>query len=138
MPEGLPSVLSHVSVGTAMYEKALAFYDPVMATLGAKRIMEVPEAKAVAYGRQFPEFWVQVPDNDQKPSVGNGYHVAFLAASKQSVDDFFSAAIEAGGSPDGEPGPRPHYGEAYYGCFVRDLDGHKIEAMYWNQSPAES
>ena len=32
---------------------------------------------------------------------------------------------------DGAPGPRPHYGPQYWGCFVRDLDGHKIEAMAW-------
>ena len=45
---------------------------------------------------------------------------------------FYDAALEAGASPDGPPGPRPHYGEPYYGCFVRDLDGHKIEAAYWD------
>ncbi len=133
MTTALPSILSHVSVGTSRYEDALVFYDKVMEALGAKRVLEIHEAKAVAYGRQFPEFWVQAPDNGKPPSVGNGYHVAFLADSKEAVKDFFEAAVSSGGSPDGEPGPRPHYGQAYYGCFVRDLDGHKIEAMYWDE-----
>ena len=47
-------------------------------------------------------------------------------------DKVMNAALEAGASPDGPPGPRPHYGEPYYGCFVRDLDGHKIEATFWD------
>jgi lactoylglutathione lyase len=48
------------------------------------------------------------------------------------VDAFYAAAIAAGATDDGAPGGRPHYGPEYYGCFVRDLDGHKIEAMAWN------
>ena len=50
---------------------------------------------------------------------------------RETVLAFYAAALEAGASPDGPPGPRPDYGEPYYGCFVRDLDGHKIEAMAW-------
>ncbi len=128
------SILAHVSLGTARYEEALVFYDKVMDTLGAKRILEEHEVKAVAYGRKFPEFWVQVPYDGQQPSIGNGSHIAFLAGSKQMVCDFYEAAINAGGQCDGEPGPRPDYGKAYYACFVRDLDGHKIEAMYWDEN----
>ena len=51
-----------------------------------------------------------------------------FAPTKEAVDAFYSAAVEAGGTGDGEPGPRPDYGPDYYGAFVRDLDGHKIEA----------
>ena len=40
-----------------------------------------------------------------------------------------AAALAQGAHCDGPPGPRPHYGAEYYACFVRDLDGHKIEAM---------
>ena len=48
------------------------------------------------------------------------------------VHAFYEAAIAEGASDEGSPGPRPDYGEPYYGCFVRDLDGHKIEAAYWD------
>ena len=70
--------------------------------------------------------------NDEPAETANGVHFAFLAPSKKAVGAFWEEALAAGATPDGEPGPRPHYGEPYYGCFVRDLDGHKIEAMYWD------
>jgi len=134
MTEQNSSILSHVSVGTANYEAAVAFYDKVMSTLGIPRLFHEPEFQATAYGRQFPEFWVQAPYDGGAPSVGNGYHVAFLAENRAAVDAFYQAAIDAGAKDDGEPGTRPQYSEAYYACFVRDLDGHKIEAMYWDES----
>jgi len=132
----IPSIMSHTSIGVSDYTKSRAFYEAVLATIGAKIIMEVDEdgMKAAAFGKYFPEFWVQIPHDRQAPSVGNGTHFGFLAPSNEAVHAFWDKAIELGASPDGEPGPRPHYGEAYYGCFVRDPDGHKIEAMAWNAS----
>ncbi len=50
---------------------------------------------------------------------------------------FYDAAIAAGASDDGAPGPRPLYGEPYNGCFVRNSDGHKIEAAFWDTELAE-
>lgn len=73
------------------------------------------------------------PRRSAPAKVGNGIHFAFLATSKAQVDAFYRAALAAGGTGDGEPGGRPQYDEQYYGCFVRDLDGHKIEAMYWGE-----
>ena len=134
MADDMPSIVSHVSIGTNYFDKAVAFYDQVLATLGCKRVMEHPGA--VAYGRQFPEFWVQTPINGEPASVGNGFHMSFIAASKEAVHAFYEAAVSAGASDDGAPGPRPHYGEPYYGCFVRDPDGHKIEATYWDMELA--
>ena len=58
-------------------------------------------------------------------------YVVFLAASPQQVQAFHAAALAADGTDDGAPGPHPHYGPQYWGCFVRDLNGHKIEAMAW-------
>ncbi len=125
-----PSIMSHVSVGTNNFERAVAFYDRVLATVGARRIMDHPGA--VAYGKQFPEFWVQRPFNEQEARPGNGQHFAFLAASTDQVQEFYDAAMKAGATSDGEPGPRPDYGPHYHGCFVFDLDGNKIEAMHWS------
>ena len=69
-----------------------------------------------------------------KAAVGNGSHFGFLATSREQVDAFYAKALELGGMGDGAPGNRAHYGPQYYGAFVRDLDGHKIEAMYWDES----
>ena len=131
--ENSPSILSHVSIGTNDFERAIAFYDQVLPTLGCKRIMEHPGA--VAYGKQYPEFWVQTPIDGQPATVGNGTHIGFIAPTKESVHAFYQAALSAGGVDDGAPGPRPDYGERYYGCFVRDPDGHKVEASYWDMQP---
>jgi catechol 2,3-dioxygenase-like lactoylglutathione lyase family enzyme len=125
-----PSLMSHVSVGVVDMARAAAFYDAALAPLGGRRILE-EGGFAIAYGRQFPEFWIQFPHDRQPPSPGNGPHFAFLATSRAQVEAFHAAAMAAGGTNDGPPGPRPHYGPEYYGAFVRDPDGNKLEAMFW-------
>lgn len=125
-----PSIMSHVSIGVNNYERAVEFYEKVLATIGAKIIMQHP--LATAFGKIYPEFWVNAPLDDQTASVGNGTHFAFMAPDNDTVHAFWEAALAEGAKPDGPPGPRPHYGEPYYGCFVRDLDGHKIECTAWN------
>jgi catechol 2,3-dioxygenase-like lactoylglutathione lyase family enzyme len=130
MSDDNPSILGHVSVGTDDFDRAIAFYDAVLPALGCKRLVEHPGA--VAWGKLYPEFWVQTPIDGRPAVVGNGTHIGFLALSKEAVHAFYEAALKAGATCDGPPGPRPHYGEPYYGCFVRDLDGHKIEASHWD------
>lgn len=135
MSNRAPPLMSHVSLGVKDFAKARAFYDRVLATLGARRIVE--HTDAVAFGRDWPEFWVQAPIDGKAPGIGNGTHFGFMAQSKDEVRAFHAAAIAAGAKDDGPPGPRQEYGEPYYGCFVRDLDGHKIEAAFWDQALAE-
>jgi catechol 2,3-dioxygenase-like lactoylglutathione lyase family enzyme len=132
MADENPSIVSHVSIGTNDFERAVAFYDKVLATIGCKRVMEHPGA--VAYGKAYPEFWVQTPIDGYPASVGNGTHIGFIAASKEAVHAFYDAALATGGQDNGAPGPRPHYGDPYYGCFLRDPDGNKIEAAFWDES----
>lgn len=136
-PQDIPSIIHHLSVGTNDAEKAFAFYDKVLATIKAKRTADF-SPHAVAYGKQFPEFWVHRPYNQEKAEVGNGWHVSFYATSENMVQAFYKAALEAGGTCDGEPGPREDYGPCYYGCFVRDLDGNKIEATFWDETKSEN
>jgi len=128
---GNQSIISHVSIGTNHYDRAVRFYESVLATLGIVKIMEYPGA--AAFGKAYPEFWVQTPLNGEPASVGNGCHFSFLATNRQSVDLFHETAVKNGGVNDGNPGERPDYGHQYYGAFIRDPDGHKIEAMYWDK-----
>ncbi len=125
-----PSILNHVSLGTNQVPAACAFYDAVLATIGARRVLDFPEA--VAYGKQFPEFWISSTHNGEPATVGNGAHFAFNAENQAQVDLFYRTALDQGATSEGEPGPRPEYTDAYYGCFLRDLDGNKIEAIFWN------
>jgi len=130
-------MLHHVSVGVVDVARAATFYDPVLKALGYRRVMEfLPYA--IGYGERggHPEFWVQLPHDQKVASAGNGTHVGFSARTKAQVNNFHAAALKVGGSNDGEPGPRPDYGPAYYGAFIYDLDGNKIEATL--HAPAQA
>jgi catechol 2,3-dioxygenase-like lactoylglutathione lyase family enzyme len=121
-------MLHHVSIGVADVARASQFYDRVLQELGYKRVLEVLPY-GIGYGDRQPAFWVQLPHDQQTASVGNGMHIAFNATSEETIRAFHRAALEAGGTDDGAPGPRPDYGPDYFGAFVRDLDGNKIEAV---------
>ena len=133
MSDENPSIVSHVSFGSNALTEAIAFYDAVMPTLGIRQVLNI-DGVGAAYGKKYPEFWIQRPHDGQSASVGNGTHLGFIADSEQQVHAFHEAALAAGAADDGAPGPRPEYGEPYYGCFVRDLDGNKIEASFWDFS----
>jgi catechol 2,3-dioxygenase-like lactoylglutathione lyase family enzyme len=122
-------MLHHVSVGVRDVARAATFYDPVMKALGYKRVADY-SPHAIAYGesKDRPEFWVGLPHDQGMAGAGNGSHVGFSAKSKAAVNAFHAAALKAGGSNSGQPGPRPDYGPQYYGAFIYDLDGNKIEA----------
>lgn len=121
--------ICHASIGSNNLEQAISFYEQLLPTLAIEKVCQYE--KAAAFGKHYPEFWVQVPFDEKLASVGNGTHFGFVATSKQQVDAFYQKAIALGATCDGKPGARPEYGEPYYGCFVRDLDGHKIEASFW-------
>jgi catechol 2,3-dioxygenase-like lactoylglutathione lyase family enzyme len=123
-------ILHHVSVGVKDVAAAGRFYDAVLKTLGYRRVMDYSPG-AVAYGAEHdkPEFWVGLPHDGGKAATGNGTHIAFRAPNVEAVHAFHQMALENGGSDDGKPGPRPNYGPHYYGAFVRDPDGNKIEAV---------
>ena len=128
--DALP-VLSHVSLGTNDFPRARKFYDAVLGTLQMKCVMNYDEG--AGYGREFPEFWIQLPHDGQAANPGNGTHVCFNAASQEEVQAFHRTALQSGGEDEGRPGVRPEYSDRYYAAFVRDPDGNKIEAMCWLQ-----
>jgi hypothetical protein len=61
---------------------------------------------------------------------GPGFHLCFNALSDAAVDAFHAAAIAHGGTDDGPPGLRPHFGPDYYACFVFDPEGWKLECLH--------
>lgn len=124
--------IDHVSIGVTNMRRSKAFYDAALAPLGMDPIFPVEvggQLVGVGYGQgDKPTFWIQLPINGQPASMGNGVHVAFAAKTREGVDSFFLAALEQGGVEDGRPGLRTEYHPDYYGAFVRDPDGNKIEA----------
>jgi len=128
-----PSILSHVSVGTNDYAAAKYFYTELLTAVGFKVMEDLEAHQAICFGKQFPEFWVGTPADGEPATPGNGVHVSFFVASNELVDVFYTKALELGAIDNGAPGPREHYGQGYYGAFIIDLDGNKIEAMHWSE-----
>lgn len=129
-------MLSHVTLGVRDIAAAQAFYDELLATLGYLRLYSVEGG--VGYGRRGDagaSFWLVLPLDGRPPHPGNGVHVALLAPDRPAVDAFHASALAAGGSDAGAPGLRPHYHPNYYGAYVRDPDGNKIQAVCHDPPP---
>ena len=121
-------MFSHVTLGTNDWARAKPFWTAVTGALGLPVLFEYPGG--IAYGEPTgPKLFVGPPFDGQKATNGNGTHVAFIAESRPMVDAFYAAALANGGTDEGPPGPRPHYHRNYYGAYVRDPDGNKIQAV---------
>jgi catechol 2,3-dioxygenase-like lactoylglutathione lyase family enzyme len=123
-------MIDHTGLVVSDAKKSRAFYESALAPLGYAMLMEIPKEHTggrtvLGFGvAPKPDFWI-VDGAPNDPRV----HVAFRADNHQQVDDFYKAALAAGGKDNGPPGPRPHYHEKYYGAFVLDPDGHNVEAV---------
>jgi catechol 2,3-dioxygenase-like lactoylglutathione lyase family enzyme len=124
-------MLDHIGFSISNLARSRAFYAKALAPLGIAEIMEVgpdlTEAGGTAVGFGTPGnpfFWIG--DSER---VGEGTHVAFRVDDRSIVDAFHAAAIEAGGTDNGAPGIRPHYGPDYYAAFVLDPHGINVEAV---------
>ena len=121
-------MFSHVTLGARDLDRAVAFYDRILAPLGLARQVNDTDQGHVGYAAPGgpPQFWVLRPFDGQPASAGNGTTIAFEAPDRATVDAVHAAILGAGGRDEGGPGPRPHYHADYYGAYARDLDGHKL------------
>jgi catechol 2,3-dioxygenase-like lactoylglutathione lyase family enzyme len=126
-------MIGYATVGTNDIAKAQGFYDDLLGSIGAKRIMEMPEHGGFTmYGSSFdqPALAVTHPYDGNAATVGNGNMVAIPLTERAQVDDFYNKAIALGGSDEGAPGLRGDEGpQAFYGAYFRDLDGNKFCAF---------
>jgi catechol 2,3-dioxygenase-like lactoylglutathione lyase family enzyme len=123
-------MIDHLSITVGDIGKARAFYDAVLAALGAERLMNVEYGNVVisGYGQEGkPSFWIAAGTGE--PAEPLRGHVAFAASDRSAVDAFHHAAIGAGATDNGAPGLRPNYHPTYYASFVIDPDGHRLEAV---------
>ena len=128
-------MIHHVTFGTNDVERAQHFYDPLMDLVGLRRL-KVNEG-GVHYGTGEIVFSLVTTVNGQPATAGNGTHVAFQARDRAMVNKFYELAVRNGGRGDGPPGLRPNYDVNYYGAFVLDPDGNKIEAITMSGSSME-
>ena len=124
-------MIHHVSIGTNDLKRAKAFYDPLMVLIGF-RLLKLSD-KAAHYGASDIVFSLETPVDGLSATPGNGVHIASQAPDRASVRQFHEVAIANGGTDEGGPGIRDNYNTNYYGAFVRDLDGNKIEAVTYTE-----
>jgi len=123
-------MLDHVSIPVADLERSAVFYDAVLGTLGLRRRKQ--RSGAIGYGpedKPAPVFWILERILGESAAPGPGLHVSFHAHDRQSVNAFHATALRCGGKDAGQPALRPQYTMPFYGAFVIDLDGFKIEAV---------
>jgi catechol 2,3-dioxygenase-like lactoylglutathione lyase family enzyme len=121
------TMIHHVSLGSNDIAKARAFYDPLMSLIGFRLLKA--SATAAHYGVSDIVFSLETPVDGNTASPGNGVHIAFQAPDRETVRRFHAMALSNGGKDEGVPGIRANYNANYYGAFVRDPDGNKIEAV---------
>ena len=119
-------MIGYVTIGTNKFDEAAKFYDELLATIGASRMMEADTFIAWSAGPSVPAISITRPFDGEPATVGNGIMIAIAVGSPEKVDAFHAKALELGGSDDGAPGPRA--GNFYAGYF-RDLDGNKLNAF---------
>ncbi len=117
-------MLDHIGFEVGDLRRSARFYDAVLFSLGARRMLD--SEHAVAYGVNGPELWIVV--RGRRPAPGYG-HVALRASGKAAVDAAHAAGLASGGRDDGPPGPRPRYGRRYYAAYLLDPDGLRVEVV---------
>ena len=113
-------MFDHVGISVSDRAASKRFYSTVLATLG------LPPDSSEHYD-EWDQFALGAA-TAQRP-LTTGLHIAFFAAATDLVDAFWRAGVDAGYESDGEPGPRPQYGDDYYGGFLLDPDGNSVEAV---------
>ncbi|MGA2818012.1 MAG: VOC family protein [Xanthobacteraceae bacterium] len=129
-------MIDHISIAVRDLVKGEQFYAALLAPLGLAKLREWPDA-AIGFGKKYPEFWINRRDAMDRVADDSGVHICLRASDIAAVDAFHAAALQAGGTSDGEPGLRPHYYEGYYAAFIRDPDGNRIEAVTFVREGAE-
>ncbi len=124
--------LRHVTLSASAFARSLAFYDAALAALGLDRAQEFGDEEeddaaleAAGYGpaEGTPVFWLVAG-----AAPTHAAHVAFVARSRDEVDAFFAAAVQAGGTAHQAPRRWEIYRPGYYGAAVADPDGNLVEA----------
>lgn len=130
-PQG-NKMIDHTSLAVNNYKESLNFYDKTLGELGYERIITIDKGpiQTAGYGTKGkPSFWISpMGDDDEKIGKARGVHVAFLAESPEQVKNWYHRCLELGATDNGAPGPRPEYHSGYYGAFIVDPDGWRIEA----------
>ena len=120
-------MIDHVSVAVADLSRSVAFYEAVLAPLGLAKL--VARERTVGFGKSYPEFWINLREGLAPQPNSTGIHICLRARNEDAVRAFHAATLAQGGTDAGAPGPRQAAMTTYYGAFIFDPDGNKIEAV---------
>jgi predicted lactoylglutathione lyase len=120
------AMIGYVTLGTNDMARAAAFYDALLAEVGAKRIMEYDRGIVWGVSMDRPGLSAIKPFDGKPATVGNGVMVALVVDSKDKVDRVYRKAIELGAQDEGPAGPR---GDGFYAGYFRDPDGNKLNVF---------
>jgi len=116
-------MIGYATLGTNDLSRSAAYYDPLLALLGARRLWEMD--RGIAWGTRLdaPSLGLLKPFDGQPATPGNGTMIALAATSREQVDAVYAKAIELGGRDEGPAGAR---GKTFYAGYFRDPDGNKL------------
>lgn len=121
-------MIDHVSISVSDLARATSFYEKILFPLGLAKL--AGRETTCGFGKTYPEFWLNLREGESTPpDASSGTHVALRATSIAAVKAFHTAALENGGSCNGEPGFREATNPGYYAAFIFDPDGNRIEAV---------
>lgn len=115
-------MIDHIGIQVTDLDRSVAFYTKALAPLGYALVMRWEQFAGFGIAGK-PDFWIGTGAPTDR------IHVAFRAKGRAEVQAFYQAAIAAGAADNGGPGVRPQYHPHYFGAFVRDPDGHNVEAV---------
>ncbi len=116
-------MIGYVTLGTNDIARAAAFYDALLAEVGAARGMQSDNFIAWASKPGTPMVSIIKPFDGKTATSGNGTIVALAMESRAKVDPLHARAMALGGKDEGAPGVR---GGSFYAAYCRDLDGNKL------------
>jgi len=127
-------MIDHLSIAVSDLDRSATFYAAALGPLELTRLVERPST--IGFGKRYPEIWLNARPAMAAIAPDTGAHIALRAPSPEAVTAFHTAALAAGGTCDGPPGPRQAAMTTYFGAFVRDPDGNRIEAVHFPRTAA--
>jgi len=120
-------MIDHVSVAVSDLAKSAVFYEKVLGPLGLTKL--ITREATVGFGKRYPEFWINLREGLAPQPQSTGIHICLRTRDEDSVRAFHAAALANGGGDAGSRGPRQAAMTTYYGAFIFDPDGNKLEAV---------
>ena len=142
---GERTVLDHIYISVCDVPRSLAFYAAALEPLGWRELgsydsstgpAEVPDLYGLAdgaYGSGVAvgsSIWLR-----QRQSGETGLYVGFVADDEAEVNAAYAAAIEAGGTSEGEPAIRAYFGSSYFAANIADFDANHLEIVHKSFNP---